>query len=139
MNTDPISAVQVVEVSAGDNVGVSNVGVSVETMPLGYSAGFTSDSGIFANSLSRAESVQAVENDNAVLKAMIEPLDYINKEATALIEYAESAVSSGDELSPSEIVMLTAKSQEFMFHSQLTSNIANRTADGLQQLFSQQS
>ena len=62
-----------------------------------------------------------------------------NKEASALIEYAENAVKSGDELSPSEIVMLTAKSQEFMFHSQLTSNVANRTADGLQQLFRQQS
>jgi len=109
-------------------------------MPLGYSAGFTSDAGLFANSLSKAEGVGAVEGtDNAVMKAMIEPLDYINKEATALIEYAQSAVASGEELSPSEIVMLTAKSQEFMFHSQLTSNVANRTADGLQQLFRQQS
>lgn len=138
MDTDPISAIQAVEVSSG-----GKLGVSVESMPLGYSAGFTSDAGLFANSLNKAEAVNGVSavegGDNAVMKAMIEPLDYINKEATALIEYAESAVASGDELSPSEIVMLTAKSQEFMFHSQLTSNVANRTADGLQQLFRQQS
>lgn len=139
MNTDPISAVQTVEISGTGG----SLGVSVDSMPLGYSAGFTSDSGLFADSLSKAEAANGVNGvegtDNAVMKAMIEPLDYINKEATALIEYAESAVSSGEELSPSEIVMLTAKSQEFMFHSQLTSNVANRTADGLQQLFRQQS
>ncbi len=135
MNTDPISAIQAVEASAG-----GNLGAGVESMPLGYSAGFTSDAGMFANSLNKAEAAAGLDGgDNAVMKAMIEPLDYINKEATALIEYAESAVASGEELSPSEIVMLTAKSQEFMFHSQLTSNVANRTADGLQQLFRQQS
>ena len=138
MATESIAAIQAVEVAGTGNV-TGELGVNVDTMPLGYSAGFTSDAGLFADSLSRAEGVGAVESDNAVMKAMIEPLDYINKEAEALIEYAENAVSSGQELTPSEIVMLTAKSQEFMFHSQLTSNVANRTADGLQQLFRQQS
>ena len=42
-------------------------------------------------------------------------------------------------MSPGEMVMLTVRCQEFMFHCQLTSNIANRTSDGLQQLFRQQS
>ena len=114
----------------------------VESVSLGYSASFSSDSAMFADSLSNAakvQSIEPVETDNMMVKAVIEPLDYINKEASALIEYAENAVQSGDELSPSEIVILTAKSQEFMFHSQLTSNVANRTADGLQQLFRQQS
>jgi hypothetical protein len=36
------------------------------------------------------------------------------------------------------MVMLSMRCQEFMFHCQLTSNIANRTSDGLQQLFRQQ-
>jgi len=115
---------------------------AVESVQLGYDASFSSDSAMFANSLSNAAAVQNVEpvnTDNAMVKAIMEPLEYINNEATALIEYAENAVASGDDLSPSEIVMLTAKSQEFMFHSQLTSNVANRTADGLQQLFRQQS
>jgi hypothetical protein len=43
------------------------------------------------------------------------------------------------EMSPGQIVTLTVRCQEFMFHCQLMSNIANRTADGLQQLFRQQS
>ena len=41
-------------------------------------------------------------------------------------------------MTPGEVVMLTVRCQEFMFHCQLTSNIANRTSDGLQQLFRQQ-
>ena len=123
---------------------VAEVGTSanVESVPLGYSGAFSSDSAIFAESLSNAgtvQSVEAVNTDNVMVKALMEPLEYINNEASALIEYAENAVSSGDDLAPSEIVMLTAKSQEFMFHSQLTANVANRTADGLQQLFRQQS
>ena len=41
-------------------------------------------------------------------------------------------------MTPGEMVMLTVRAQEFLFHSQLTANIANRTSDGLQQLFRQQ-
>jgi len=133
METNVVDSIQ--------KAGLGNEG-AVENINIGYSATFSSDSAMFAESLSNAAAVQSVEptaTDNMMMKAVVEPLDYINKEASALIEYAENAVASGDELSPSEIVMLTAKSQEFMFHSQLTANVANRTADGLQQLFRQQS
>jgi len=41
-------------------------------------------------------------------------------------------------LTESVEVSLTVQSQKFMFHSQLTANVANRTADGVQQLFRQQ-
>jgi len=58
--------------------------------------------------------------------------------AQALSDYAKSAVASGNELTPGEIVNLTVQSQKFMFHSQLTANVANRSADGIQQLFRQQ-
>ena len=49
-----------------------------------------------------------------------------------------AAQAAGRDMSPSEMVQLTVRCQEFMFHCQLTSNIANRTSDGLQQLFRQQ-
>ena len=72
-------------------------------------------------------------------KIALEPLDYINREAAEIHNYANESIVSGNEFTPSEIVLLTAKSHEFMFHCQLTANIANRTSDGLQQLFRQQS
>lgn len=107
------------------------------TLEAGYGASLGSDAALFSDSLMRVEAVESPTS--AVTQAMFAPLDYLNGEARKLVDYAESAVASGNELTPSEIVSLTARSQEFMFHSQLTANVANRTADGMQQLFRQQS
>ena len=54
-------------------------------------------------------------------------------------DIARAAQASGADMSPGEVVNLTMKCHEFMFHCQLSSSIANRTSDGIQQLFRQQS
>lgn len=110
-----------------------------DAMPAGYGVNLSEDAAAFAQSLDRVSGVEAVQEPSEVSKAMFAPLDFINNEARELAEYATNAIESGNELTPSEIVTLTTRSQEFMFYSQLTSNMANRTADGLQQLFRQQS
>lgn len=115
------------------------VAPTTSTVEVGYGANMSGDAAQFAESLERADQSARVAEPSATAEAMLAPLEYIDGEARRLIDYAQTAVESGNELTPSEIVMLTARSQEFMFHSQLTSNIANRTADGLQQLFRQQS
>lgn len=109
------------------------------TVNASYGVNLSEDAAAFAQSLDRVSGVKPVEPTSAVTEALFAPLDFINDEAKSLAEYAENAIQSGNELSPSEIVTLTTRSQEFMFYSQLTSNVANRTADGLQQLFRQQS
>lgn len=73
------------------------------------------------------------------MKVMFSQLEKVNGEAKGVAEYAKSAQASGGEMNPGEVVNLTMKCHEFMFHCQLTSNIANRTSDGIQQLFRQQS
>jgi hypothetical protein len=73
------------------------------------------------------------------VQALFEPLEHINGEAASLKVAANAASAAGQKLTPGEMVMLTVRCQEFMFHCQLTSNIANRASDGLQQLFRQQS
>jgi hypothetical protein len=73
------------------------------------------------------------------VKAMFTQLEKVNGEARGVSEYAKSAELSGSQMTPGEVVNLTMKCHEFMFHCQLTSNIANRTSDGIQQLFRQQS
>ena len=105
---------------------------------MGYGASLA-DVSSFNQSLERAGQAARTEAPNAVAEAVLEPLGFINTEAADLLNYAKSAVASGNELTPSEIVVLTARSHEFMFHAQLTANVANRTAEGLQQLFRQQS
>ena len=72
-------------------------------------------------------------------QSVMRAFDSINVEAAQLSNDAKAMQLAGRELSPSEMVSLTVRCQEFMFHCQLTSNIANRTSDGLQQLFRQQS
>lgn len=119
-------------------MGDADTAASTTTMQAGYASSISGDVASFAESLSAAE-VNAVGETEEMMKAVLKPLDHIDQEANDLIAYAKSAIDSGAELTPSEIVMLTAKSQEFMFHSQLTANVANRSADGLQQLFRQQS
>ena len=73
------------------------------------------------------------------MKAMFTQLEKVNGEARSVSEYAKVAQADGVQMTPGEIVQLTMRCQEFMFHCQLTSNIANRTSDGIQQLFRQQS
>ena len=96
----------------------------------------------FEQALARAGGhleAQPVHAPSATAEALLRPLDHINGEAARLSNEAQLAQAAGREMTPGEIVTLTVRCQEFMFHCQLTSNIANRTADGLQQLFRQQS
>jgi hypothetical protein len=129
-------------ISAIEAINSASIQRDSQSLEIGYGASLT-DIANFENSLTGAEnkinSTPRLEGPSDTEKAISKPLDYINEEAGKIVEYAKSAVESGNELTPSEIVMLTARSHEFMFHCQLTSNIANRTSDGLQQLFRQQS
>jgi hypothetical protein len=72
------------------------------------------------------------------MQALFRPLDQVDGQAARLSELARAAIDEGRAMTPSEMVLLTMKCHEFMFHCQLTSNVANRTSDGLQQLFRQQ-
>jgi RNA:NAD 2'-phosphotransferase (TPT1/KptA family) len=113
----------------------------------GYGISLT-DVAAFEQSIARAQAsgaaggvtVQAapVQSPGEAMQALFKPLEHINLEATQLSAQAQSAVDAGRSLTPGEMVSLTVKCHEFMFHCQLTSNVANRTSDGLQQLFRQQ-
>jgi hypothetical protein len=78
------------------------------------------------------------ESASPGMQALFRPLEQINGQAAQLSAQAQAAFDEGRALTPSEMVMLTVKCHEFMFHCQLTANAANRTSDGLQQLFRQQ-
>ena len=100
-----------------------------------------SDITSFQGSMSAASSARVGGADalGPAMKAMFSQIERVNGEAKSVSEYARSAQASGAEMTPGEVVDLTMRCHEFMFHCQLTSNIANRTSDGIQQLFRQQS
>lgn len=122
---------------------------SVELSPVGKSSNVTvsqTQSQVqlelrFNEALQKFSGGSASSNAGAVppaMKGLFNALDQINTEAKSVSDFAAQAEASGNQLTPGEMVMLTMKCQEFMFQAQLTSNIANRSSDGVQQLFRQQ-
>jgi hypothetical protein len=76
--------------------------------------------------------------DSPAMRAFFGPLDRINLDATKLADDTRALAGDG-ELSPGQMIMLTVRCHEFLFHCEMTSNVANRTSDGVQHLFRQQS
>lgn len=124
--------------AAGAGAGAMPPPETVQAGPGASIADITS----FQSSLNAAAGAPGVGAPDALspaIKAMFTQLEKVNGEARSVSEYAKIASASGADMTPGEIVNLTMKCHEFMFHCQLTSNIANRTSDGIQQLFRQQS
>lgn len=71
------------------------------------------------------------------LPGILNPLLNLNVDSARLATSAGAAEQA--ELKPSELMMLTMRSHEFLFNCELVANVANRSSDGLQQLFRQQS
>lgn len=95
----------------------------------------------FKESIQKYNGASGVSQTSTVppaMKGLFNALDHINTEAKSVSDFASEAEASGGQLTPGEIVQLTMKCQEFMFQAQLTSNIANRSSDGVSQLFRQQ-
>lgn len=121
--------------------GLSPQASATDGMQAGYGVSLT-DLSDFEAALARAGGTleaAPVRMPGEALQAMFRPLEHLNTEAASLSAHARQAVEAGNSLTPGEMVMLSVRCHEFLFHSQLTANVANRTSDGLQQLFRQQS
>ncbi|HYI05124.1 MAG TPA: hypothetical protein VD858_09560 [Reyranella sp.] len=107
----------------------------------GYGISLT-DFGNFEQSMVQAGmrlEAQPATGPTEAARQLMKPFEHINGEAQRLSLDAKAADGADRQMSPSEMVSLNVRCQEFSFHCQLMSNIANRTSDGLQQLFRQQS
>jgi hypothetical protein len=80
----------------------------------------------------------ASDQGSSAAAALLNPLLGLNSDSVQLAQQADKAASL-EELKPSALMELTMQSHEFLFHCELVSNIANRSSDGVQQLFRQQS
>ena len=107
----------------------------------------------FAQALERAGGAPAVRNDagaqaatpaapageSATARMMVHAFDSLNGTAGKIQTLSRSIAASATEMTPGQMVEMTMQCHQFLFQSQLTSNVANRTSDGVQQLFRQQS
>lgn len=80
----------------------------------------------------------AIEPMSPGFKAVLQNFESLNGRVGNLGEIT-TRLEGGGEPTPGEMMQLTVKCHEFLFHAELTSNVANRTSDGVQQLFRQQS
>ncbi|PXA83864.1 hypothetical protein DMC25_12410 [Caulobacter sp. D4A] len=130
-----------------DPVSAAALAVPQEASPqvaqVGYGASLT-DAVQFQNALhtAGASGVSGLSGPEALapaMKGIFNQLEFVNGQASNLAAHAKAAEAKGAAITPGEMIGLTVQCHEFMFNCQLTSNIANRTSDGLQQLFRQQS
>ncbi|GHD73497.1 hypothetical protein GCM10007164_22820 [Luteimonas padinae] len=72
-------------------------------------------------------------------RALIEAINNLNTGADNINALSRSMSGNIAELTPGQMMEMTMKCHQFLFQAELTSNVANRTSDGIQQLFRQQS
>ncbi|MGO1070907.1 hypothetical protein [Lysobacter sp. CA199] len=100
----------------------------------GAPSGGTQQTGAPAQ-VAQAGSTEPSQGTRAVLAA----LDNLNGGADKIGAATKTMSANAADLTPGEMIQMTMRCHQFMFTSQLTSNVANRTSDGIQQLFRQQS
>lgn len=88
----------------------------------------------------QAEQVKPVPQElSPGFKAVLNQFDALNGRANELGRLSEAMKANGRDLSPSQVIDMTLKCHELVFQAELTSNVANRSSEGVQQLFRQQS
>ena len=124
-----------------------DMAMPVATQPAARQATSMVDVAQFQQSYAEAQRVQQASADqvDAVagsesegFRALLGTLDSLNGRVDQLGDLSKVATSKAD-LTPGDMLMLSVRCHEFLFHCELTSNVANRTSDGVQQLFRQQS
>ena len=86
---------------------------------------------------SHAMSASSFLNSEGV-RSFFSPLDRITGSTERIIGNSERMTANPD-MGPGEMIKMMAGVQQFMLECQLTSSVANRTSDGIQELFRQQS
>jgi len=86
--------------------------------------------------VNQVPTVSRSENDG--FRSVLMALQGLNGQAESMGAAAVQMQAQHTTVQPSDILMLTVKAHEFMFHCELTANVANRTSDGVQQLFREQ-
>jgi hypothetical protein len=76
--------------------------------------------------------------NSETLKAFFDPLNRINSAPDRMLAASEKLAANPD-AGPGDMLMTMMSVQKFVFECQITSSVANRTSDGVQELFRQQS
>lgn len=118
--------------------GISTQAISQIATQFGTPGAASSDAlQSFNAAFQQAQQRQTENVDVSSLQSILSPLLALGEQSAEL--EAQVAPLSSSEYRPSELMMITMRSHEFLFRCELTANVANRASDGVQQLFRQQS
>jgi len=132
-----------IEIAAASALGQASsaAGAAGGQVQAGYGVSLT-DFGGFQQAMASASArleARPTTGPSQAAEAVFKPFEHINTEAAQISEAGKAAEASDKQLTPGQMVMLTARVSEFAFHCQLMSSVANKTSEGLSQLFRQQS
>jgi len=145
MSVDPISAVMPDSLASQLAGGATSVAPTATT---------TSSVSVFdvnqfraqmdASKVSETSEPSAPESVNSAAESemsrgFIAALHKLDTSGGALGDRADNILAKGENVTPSDMIQLTVESHKFMFQCEITANVANRSAEGVQQLFRQQS
>jgi hypothetical protein len=85
-----------------------------------------------------APGVAAPAQPSQGMRALLSTFENLNGGADSINSMSQTMSSTANP-SPSDMLKMTMECHQFLFKAELTSNVANRTSDGVQQLFKQQS
>ena len=103
-----------------------------------FAAAMEKSSGDNAGKAAEAGATQAAQPSEG-MRNVLAAFERLNGGADSIREMANKMAANPADASPSQIIQMTMQCHQFMFQCELTSNVANRTSDGIQQLFRQQS
>ena len=86
-----------------------------------------------------AEAVAAPSQPSEGMRVLMSTFENLNAGADKISAMSQALTSSGSDPTPGQLLQVTMEAHKFLFKAELTSNVANRTSDGVQQLFKQQS
>ena len=72
-------------------------------------------------------------------RMLISAINNLNGGAENINAMSQTMSGNIADLTPGQMMEMTMKCHQFLFQAELTSNVANRTSDGIQPLFRQQS
>jgi hypothetical protein len=112
---------------------VASAGIAPRSAGVGDAAAFIAA----YNSHLPAPSVAVPATPDTATPSLLAPLSALNSGSGSLARVAD-AMSVGGSFTPGQLLELSLQTHEFVFRCQLTATVANRSGDGVQQLFRQQ-
>lgn len=92
-----------------------------------------------ASDVGGADAVAKPAEPSEGMRALMSTFDNLNNGAEKIQSLSQAITAGGADPTPSQMMALTMEAHKLLFKAELTSNVANRTSDGVQQLFRQQS